>query len=101
MQESVLGIPPRASVGKWDTEFAVGVGVGKAKVVTVVEELPGWYRRCILKFYLPYLVVGNGNGRPVRCCLASRVHSKSNISTVSVSQRKRDTKATHTNPVIK
>ena len=93
---------PRASVKKWDTGFAVGVGVGKVMVVVaVVEELPGWDRRCTLKFYLSYLVVGNGNGRPVRCCLASRVHSKSNNSTVSVSQRKRDTKATHTNPVIK
>ena len=28
MQESVLGIPPKASVGKWDTGFAVGVGKG-------------------------------------------------------------------------
>ena len=24
----MLGIPPRASVGKWDTGFAVGVGKG-------------------------------------------------------------------------
>ncbi len=32
----MLGIPPRASVGKWDTGFAVGVGVAK---VVVVEEV--------------------------------------------------------------
>ena len=62
---------PRALVGKWDTGFAVGVGV--AKVMVVVEELPGWDRRCIQKLYLSDLVVGNGNGRPVSCCLASRV----------------------------
>ena len=89
---------PRALGGSWDLGFAVGVGMGMAQVV--VEELPGWDRRCIQKLYLSDLVVGNGNGRPVSCCAASRVHSKSNISTVSVSQRKRDTKATHTNPVI-
>ena len=28
----------------------------------VVEELPGWDRRCIVKFYLFNLCVGNGNG---------------------------------------
>ena len=27
MQESVLGMQPRALVGKWDTGFAVGVGL--------------------------------------------------------------------------
>ena len=35
MQESTLGMQPRALVGKWDTGFAVGVG--KEKVV--VEEV--------------------------------------------------------------
>ena len=28
MQESTLGMQPTASVGKWDTGFAVGVGKG-------------------------------------------------------------------------
>ena len=28
MQESTLGMQPRALVGKWDTGFAVGVGMG-------------------------------------------------------------------------
>ena len=62
---------PRALSGSWDLGFAVGVG--KVVVVAVVEELPGWDRRCIQKLYLSDLVVGNGNGRPVRCCAASRV----------------------------
>ena len=33
----MLGMQPRASVGKWDTGFAVGVGVVKVMVVVVVE----------------------------------------------------------------
>ena len=61
----------RASVGKWDTGFAVGVGMEVVEVV--VEESAGWDRRCIQKLYLSDLVVGNGNGRPIRCCAASRV----------------------------
>ena len=71
MQESVLGMQPRASVGKWDMGFALGVGMGK--VVVVAEESAGGDRRCTLKFYLSNLCVGNGNGRPVSCCVASRV----------------------------
>ena len=72
----VLARQPRALGGSWDLGFAVGVGMGVVEVV--VEESPGWDRRSIVKFYLSNLVVGNGNGRPVRCCLASRV-----ISTVT------------------
>ena len=46
--------------------------------------------------------VGVGMGdRTVVAWTAGSVHSKSNINTVSVSQRKRDMKATHTKPVIK
>ena len=81
--------------GSWEREV-----VGAVQGEVVVEELPGWDRRCILKFYLSSFVVGNGNGRPVSCCLTSRVHSKNNNRTVSVSQRKRDMNARHTNPVI-
>tara|TARA_Y100000114_G_scaffold71368_1_gene65346 strand:+ start:97 stop:324 length:228 start_codon:yes stop_codon:yes gene_type:complete len=56
----------------WEMGHGVcsGSGNGKGKLL---EELPGWDLKCILKFYLSDLVVGNGNGRPVRCCLASRV----------------------------
>jgi len=67
----VLGTQPRALGGSWDLGFAVGVGK-----VMVVEDLPGCDRRCIQKLYLSDLVVGNGNGRPVRCCAASRVTVK-------------------------
>ena len=89
---------PRASVGKWDMGFAVGMGMGKDSFWrSYLAGIAGMKK----KVYLSNLVVGNGNGRLVSCSLASRVHSKSNNSTVSVSQRKRDTKATHTNPVIK
>ena len=87
---------PRALGGSWDLGYAVGVGMGKE--VVVVEESAGGDRRCTLKFYLSNLCVGNGNGRPE--LPGQQVHSKSNNRTVSVSQRKRDINARHTNPVI-
>tara|TARA_R100001510_G_scaffold52530_1_gene53319 strand:+ start:36 stop:179 length:144 start_codon:yes stop_codon:yes gene_type:complete len=37
----MLGIRPRASVGKWDTEFAVGVGMAKVEVVVEEVTWPG------------------------------------------------------------
>ena len=56
----------------WEMGHGVCSGSGNGKV-ELLEESPGWDRRCIQKLYLSNLVVGNGNGRPVRCCLASRV----------------------------
>ena len=45
---------------QWEWEREVVVVAVQREVV--VEESPGWDRRCTLKFYLSSFVVGNGNG---------------------------------------
>ena len=86
--------------------FAVGVGMvsGGTGGNTGTGGTGGvcWFRGSqVDKESSIFLIFVLGTGMGDQCCLASWVHSKRNTRTVSVSQRKRDMKATHTNPVIR